>query len=93
MIDYTSISYKAMEASFLVSELIAQHKQPLTIAESLVVPCYQEIVWSMLGENAAKEIQKIPFSDNKVSWCINDMMADILKQFRDKFLESKLFSI
>ena len=47
----------------------------------------------MLGENAAKEIQKIPFSDNTVSWCINDMMADILKQFRDKFLESKLFSI
>ena len=34
MNDYTSISYKGVEASFHVSELIAQRKQPHTIAES-----------------------------------------------------------
>ena len=54
MSDYTSISYKGMEASFLVSQLIAQCKQPHTIAERLVVPCCRETVRSMLGENAAK---------------------------------------
>ena len=43
MNDYTSMSYKGVEASFLVSELIAQRKQPHTIAESLVVPCCREI--------------------------------------------------
>ena len=37
--DYTSISYKSLEASFLVFQLIAQRKQPHTIAKSLVVPC------------------------------------------------------
>ena len=51
MSDYTSISYKSMEASFLVSQVIAQCRQPHTIAESLVVPCCREIVRSMLGEN------------------------------------------
>ena len=53
-----------MEASFLVAQLIAQCKQPHTIAESLVAPCCQETVRSMPGENAAK---KIPLSDNTVS--------------------------
>ena len=47
----------------------------------------------MLGKNAAKEIQKIPLSDNTVSRRINDVAADILEQLRDKLLESKLFSI
>ena len=61
MSDYTYISYKGMKASFLVSQLIAQCKQPCTIAESLVAPCCRETVWSMLGENAAKEIQKFHF--------------------------------
>ena len=93
MSDYTSISYKGIEASFLVSELIAQCKQPHTIVESLVVPCCREIARSMLGENAAKEIQKIPLSDYTGSRRINDMATDILEQFRDKLLESKLFSI
>ena len=39
MSDYTSISYKDMEASFLFSQVIAQCKQPHTIAKSLVAPC------------------------------------------------------
>ena len=79
MNDYTSISYQGMEASFLVSQLIAQCKQPHTITESLVAPCCRETVSSMLGENASKEIQKVSLSDNTVSRCIN-MVADILEQ-------------
>ena len=47
----------------------------------------------MLGENVAKEIQKIQLSDNTVSRRINAMAVDILEQLRDKLLESKLFSI
>ena len=47
----------------------------------------------MLGENAAKEIQKIPLSGHKVSRRVSDMAADISEQLRDKLLESKLFSI
>ena len=62
------------------------------IAESLVAQCFRETVRSMLGQNAAKEIQKIPLSYNTVSRRINDMAADILEQLRDKLLESKLFS-
>ena len=80
MSNYTSISYKGKEASFHVSQLIAQCKRPHTIADSLVAPCCRETVRSMLGQNAAKEIQKIPLSDNIVSRRINDMAADILEQ-------------
>ena len=82
-----------MKASFLVSQLIAQCKQPHTIAESFVAPCCRETVRSVLGENAAKEIQKIPLPVSAVNRSINDTAADILEQLRDKLLESKLFSI
>ena len=61
MSDCTSISYKGMEASCLVSQLIAQYKQPHTIAESLLAPCCRETVRSMLGENAAKKFKKFNF--------------------------------
>ena len=93
MSDYTSMSDKCQEASFVVSQVIAQGKQPHTVAENLVVPCCREIVGIILGENAAKEIQKIPLSNNTVSRRINDMAADILEQLRDKLLESKFFSL
>lgn len=93
MSDYTSISDKGLEASFIVSQLIAKHKKPHTIAESLVVPCCREIVRIMLGENAEKEIQKVPLSDNTVSRRISDMAADIQQQLRDKLLESEVFSL
>ena len=49
MSDYTSLSNKNLEASIIVSHLIAQHKKPHTIAESLVVPCCREIIQIMLG--------------------------------------------
>ena len=39
MSDYTSMSDKCQEASFVVYQVIAQHKQPHTVAENLVVPC------------------------------------------------------
>ena len=89
MSDYTSMSDKCQEASFVVSQVIAQRKQPHTVAENLVVPCCREIVRIRLGENAAKEIQKIPLSDNTV----NDMAVDIQEQLRDKLFESKFFSL
>ena len=59
--DCTSISYKGMEASFLVTQLIAQCKQPHAIAETLVALCCRETVRSMLGENAAKKFKKFHF--------------------------------
>ena len=45
----------------------------------------------MLNENAAKEIQKVPLSDDLVSRRINDMAVDILEQLQDKLLKSKVF--
>ena len=62
MSDYTSIADKGLEASFIVSQIIAKHKKTHTIAESSIVPCCRELVRIMLGESAAKEIQKVPLS-------------------------------
>ena len=58
MNDYTSIADEDLEACLIDSQLNAQLKKPHTIAESIVVSCFEEIVRVMLGENAAKEIQK-----------------------------------
>ena len=47
----------------------------------------------MIGESAAKEIAKIPLSDNSGSRRIDDMLVDILAQLQQKLLESKVFAL
>ena len=61
MSDYTSMSDKCQEASFVVSQVIAQRKQPHTVAENLVVPCCREIVRIMLGKMLQKKFKKFRF--------------------------------
>ena len=60
-------SDKAQEASYLVAELVAKEMKAHTIAESLILPACQAIVKTMFGDEAEKEIKKIPLSDNTIS--------------------------
>ncbi|KAL4149761.1 hypothetical protein QTP88_003629 [Uroleucon formosanum] len=72
-----TVNEKATEASYLVSYQIAQRGEAYTIAESLIKPCAMEMVKCMLDEKSAKEISKIPLSNDTVANRINDLAADI----------------
>ena len=57
-----------------------------TIAESLILPACRAIVKTMLGEDAEKEINKIPLSNRNstISRRINEMSNDIQANVTDK---------
>ena len=69
-------SDKAQETSYLVAELVAKEMKAHTIAESLIFPVCQAMVNTMFGDEAEKEIKKIPLSDNTISRRISDMSED-----------------
>ena len=77
MFKSANVSKNALEASYLVAEIIAMAKKPHTIAESVIVPACTAIVNKMLGPQAAKEIAKVPLSNSTIGRRINDMSADI----------------
>jgi hypothetical protein len=54
MIKSAKVSEKALEASYLVAEIVAKTKTPHTIAETVIMPACTAIVNKMLGPQAAK---------------------------------------
>ena len=85
-------SDKAQEASYLVAELVAKEMKAHTIAESLIIPACQAMVKTMFGDEAEKEIKKIPLSDNTISRRISDMSEDIEANVIEK-LKGSQFSL
>ena len=63
----TKVNERALKASYQVAELIAKSKRPLTVAETLLLPACKAIVNEMLGPDMAKEIAKVPLSDNTIA--------------------------
>lgn len=74
-----TVSDKAQIASYQVSEMIAQNMKAHTIGESLILPACKKIVSTMLGNEAAMKISKIPLSNNTVHRRILEMSSDIEK--------------
>jgi len=87
------ISDKAQEASFYVAELVAKEMKAHTIAESLILPACQAIVKTMFGDEAEKEIKKIPLSNSTISRRITAMSEDIETNVIDKLKNSKSFAL
>ena len=63
------------------------------MAETLILPACKAIVNEMLGPDAAKEITKVPFSDNTIARCIDDMSADIANIVLEKIRVSGKFAL
>ena len=61
-----TISEKGQIASYEISELIAQNVKAHTLGESFILPGCKKIVKRMLGNEAAKEISKVPLSNDTV---------------------------
>lgn len=81
------ISVKAQLASYKVAEMIAVQLKPhtiITLAESLIIPACCEIVKIMFGDEATKEIMKIPRSNDTIKNRIKIMSDDIEKTIADK---------
>ena len=63
------------------------------MAEQLILPACKAIVNEMLGPEAAKEIAKVPLSDNTISRRIDGMSADIESVLLDKIHISNKFAL
>jgi len=93
MTKIVTISDKTQEASYLVAELVAKQMKPHTIAEKLILPTCREIVKVLFGEEAEKEVLKIPISDNTISRRIEHMSEDIEEQVLQQSRDSPLFAL
>ena len=93
MTKVTKVSERALEASYLVAELVAKSKKPHTVGESLILPACKAIVNVMLGPDAVKEIAKVPLSDNSIARRIDDMSADIESIVLEKIRCSGKFAL
>ncbi|GFU20326.1 multidrug resistance-associated protein 7 [Nephila pilipes] len=61
-----TVSEKVLKASYHVAKLIARHKKPHTVGETLIKPACMEIVRLMLEPNEVKEVNKVSLSTDTV---------------------------
>ena len=88
--DVVHSSSNALLASYLVPNYrIAKCKKPHTVADTLVLPAAIDMVKIMFGESYAKQLRRIPLSDNTVSRRINDISEDICNQLVSRVRTSK----
>ena len=87
------VNERALKASYHVAELAAKSKKSHTVAEQLILPACKAIVTEMLRPEAAKEIAKVPLSDNTISRRINEMSADIASVVLNKIRIGNKFAL
>jgi hypothetical protein len=88
-VNTTTISSKALLASYQVAYRIAQNKKPHTIGESLILPAAIDMVQTVLGEKCAQQLRNIPPSNNTVSRLIFDISEDSEEQLMEKFRNNR----
>ena len=87
-----TVPEKALECSFIVSQMIAKQLKSHDIGEKLIKPACLEMVQRMVGEEVAKEIEKVPLSNNTVTRRVGEMSSDIRDHTLDK-IKSNPFAI
>ncbi len=82
---------RALEASFVISHMIAKNMKAHTIGESLLEPACEEIMRIMLGggDEAASKIGKVPLTNNTVARRISKMSRDTEKIALEKIGSSQ----
>ena len=64
---YHERTTNAVRASYIVAYKVAQAKKPLTIVEQLLLPCAKEMVRHVVNEDAARKLDDISVSNNKIN--------------------------
>nr|XP_033497741.1 SCAN domain-containing protein 3-like [Epinephelus lanceolatus] len=93
MMKATSVSSKALEASYAVSLLVAKSKKPHSIVEELILPAAAVMAEIMIDKKAADTLKKVPLSNNTVSRRIDDMSVNIIGQVVKKMKRAGQFAL
>lgn len=93
MAKFVNIDKKLVKASYLASYRIAKEGKPHTIGETLLLPVAKDMVEAVLGEKAAKEIEKIPLSNDTVKRRIVEMSSSIEEQLLLQLRECNYFAL
>ncbi|XP_068247904.1 protein FAM200B-like [Palaemon carinicauda] len=73
------VAHKIQRASYLVAEKTGKHMKPHSVSESYFLPTCFAVVKTLFGNEAEKEVRKIPLSDDTIGRRIMDMSSDIEK--------------
>lgn len=71
-------------ASYKITELVTMKQKPHIITESLILQACCEIANIMFGEDAKKEVMKIPLPNSTIQRRIIDMACDIESRLANK---------
>ena len=82
-------SKDVVAASYEIALLVAEQKQPHTIAESLILPGAKILVKRVFGEQAIAKLSAVSLSDNTIKRRIEEMSDDIADQILAEIKESK----
>ena len=82
-------SKDVVAASYEIALLVAEQKQPHTIAESLILPGAKILVKRVFGEQAIAKLNAVSFSNNTIKRRIEEMSDDIADQILAEIKESK----
>ena len=82
-------SKDVVAASYEIALLVAEQKQPHTIAESLILPGAKILVKRVFGEQAIAKLNAVSLSDNTIKRRIEGMSDDIADQILAEIKESK----
>ena len=82
-------SEDVVAASYEIALLVAEQKQPHTIAESLILPGAKILVKRVFGEQAIAKLNAVSLSNNTTKRRIEEMSDDIADQILAEIKESK----
>ncbi|KAH7979293.1 hypothetical protein HPB49_008971 [Dermacentor silvarum] len=77
-----------MKVLYLLSYRIAKQLKPHTICEDLIMPCIQDVVKTLIGEEHIKKVKQVPISNDTVSRRIREMASDVEAQVVETIQQS-----
>jgi hypothetical protein len=87
-----TISEKAQEAGYLVTELVAQKWKSHTVGENPIMPTHKIIVSRLLGQVSVREIEGVPLLNRMISRRIDDMLHEAEEVFCKKLKKTASIS-